>query len=188
MHTGSTVPNVILVGPMGAGKSTIGRGLAKRLQRRFVDTDHEIERSTGVDIPTIFEFEGEEGFRQREMEIFRSLVDSEGLVIATGGGIVLRKENRDAMKGHCVLYLRTPVAEQFRRTRRSKHRPLLANAEHPRKKLENLFLVRDPLYREVSTIILPGRRQRVERAVEAAFAAVSASGIESTTPLPVPVR
>ncbi len=166
---GTAVRNLILVGPMGAGKSTVGRGLADYLQWPFVDMDQEIERRTGVDIPTIFEFEGEEGFRRRETELLRSLLQHEGQIIATGGGVVMRPENRELMRGECVLYLRTPVAEQYRRTRRSRNRPLLSEAHDRREKLESLFRIRDPLYQEVATITLEGRRQKVDEAVKMAF-------------------
>ncbi|AHE99347.1 shikimate kinase [Thioalkalivibrio paradoxus] len=166
--------NVVLVGPMGAGKSTIGRGLAAVLKRSFVDADAEIEKRTGVDIPTIFEFEGEEGFRQRETEMLRELLERENIVLATGGGAVMRPENRELLKQHCVLYLRVPVTEQFRRTRKSRRRPLLNAAGDPRKRLEELFRVRDPLYQEVATIVLQGRNQRVRDAVRAACEALQA--------------
>ncbi|TVP83535.1 MAG: shikimate kinase [Thioalkalivibrio sp.] len=166
--------NIVLVGPMGAGKSTVGRGLATLLKRQFVDSDHEIEKRTGVDIPTIFEFEGEEGFRRRETEMLRELLERENIVLATGGGIVMRPENRELLRQHCVLYLRVPVAEQHRRTRKSRRRPLLSGAEDPRKRLEELFRLRDPLYREVATIVLQGRSQRVRDAVQAACNALQA--------------
>ncbi|MFO8153542.1 shikimate kinase [Thioalkalivibrio sp.] len=166
--------NIVLVGPMGAGKSTVGRGLATLLKRHFVDSDHEIEKRTGVDIPTIFEFEGEEGFRRRETEMLRELLERENVVLATGGGIVMRPENRELLKQHCVLYLRVPVAEQHRRTRKSRRRPLLNASEDPRKRLEELFRLRDPLYREVATIVLQGRNQRVRDAVQAACDALQA--------------
>jgi len=164
--------NIVLVGPMGAGKSTVGRGLATLLRRQFVDSDQEIEKRTGVDIPTIFEFEGEEGFRNRETEMLRELLARENIVLATGGGIVMRLENRELLKQHCVLYLRVPVSEQFRRTRKNRRRPLLNATDNPRKRLEELFALRDPLYQEVATIVLQGRHQRVREAVQAACGAL----------------
>lgn len=167
--------NVVLVGPMGAGKSTVGRGLAALLRRRFLDSDQEIEKRTGVDIPTIFEFEGEEGFRQRETDVLRELLARENVVLATGGGIVLRPENRELLKGHFVIYLRVPVAEQYRRTRKSRRRPLLNAAADPRKRLEELFRIRDPLYHEVASVVLHGRNQRVRDAVKAACDALRAA-------------
>ena len=166
--------NVVLVGPMGAGKSTVGRGLASLLKRAFFDSDQEIESRTGVDIPTIFEFEGEEGFRHRETEMLRELLGRENVVLATGGGIVMRPENRELLKQHCVLYLRVPVAEQYRRTRKSRRRPLLNASDDPRGRLEELFELRDPLYQEVATIVLQGRSQRVRDAVQAACKALQA--------------
>jgi shikimate kinase len=166
--------NIVLVGPMGAGKSTVGRGLATLLKRQFVDSDQEIEKRTGVDIPTIFEFEGEEGFRHRETEMLRELLAREDIVLGTGGGIVMRPENRELLKQHCVLYLRVPVAEQFRRTRKSRRRPLLNASDDPRKRLEELFELRDPLYNEVATIVLEGRSQRIREAVQAACEALQA--------------
>jgi shikimate kinase len=166
--------NVVLVGPMGAGKSTVGRGLASLLKRAFFDSDQEIESRTGVDIPTIFEFEGEEGFRHRETEMLRELLGRENVVLATGGGIVMRPENRELLKQHCVLYLRVPVAEQYRRTRKSRRRPLLNATDDPRGRLEELFELRDPLYQEVATIVLQGRSQRVRDAVQAACKALQA--------------
>lgn len=164
--------NIVLVGPMGSGKTTVGRGLATLLKRQFVDSDQEIETRTGVDIPTIFEFEGEEGFRNRETEMLRELLAQESIVLATGGGIVMRPENRELLKQHCVLYLRVPVSEQFRRTRKSRRRPLLNATDNPRKRLEELFELRDPLYQEVATIVLQGRHQRVREAVQAACEAL----------------
>jgi shikimate kinase len=164
--------NVVLVGPMGAGKSTVGRGLAHLLKRDFLDTDQEIEKRTGVDIPTIFEFEGEPGFRQRETDMLRELLGRENLVLATGGGIVMRPENREMLKHHFVVYLRVPVAEQHRRTRRSARRPLLNGTADPRARLEDLFRIRDPLYAEVASLTLQGRSQRVRDAVRAAHQAV----------------
>ena len=166
--------NIVLVGPMGAGKSTVGRGLALLLRRGFLDSDQEIEKRTGVDIPTIFEFEGEEGFRRRETEMLRELLARENVVLATGGGIVMRPENRKLLKEHCVLYLRVPVAEQYRRTRKSRRRPLLNATDDPRGRLEELFQMRDPLYQEVASIVLQGRNQRVRDAVQAACEALQA--------------
>jgi len=176
---GFTLPimqNVVLVGPMGAGKSTIGRSLALMLQRQFFDSDEEIERRTGVDIPTIFEIEGEDGFRARETEVLRDLLLSgTNRVIATGGGVVMRAVNREMLKEHCVVYLRVPVAEQHRRTRRRQNRPLLRNVENPRARLEELFRVRDPLYTEVATWIIRGRYPQVRDAVLAVCQTIALS-------------
>ena len=180
--------NVVLVGPMGAGKSTVGRGLAALLKRQFYDSDHEIEKRTGVDIPTIFEFEGEEGFRQRETEMLRELLQRPNIVLATGGGIVMRPENRELLKRHFVIYLRVPVAEQHRRTRKSSRRPLLNAAGDPRQRLEELFRVRDPLYSEVASIVLQGRNQRVRDAVQAACQALRSARPDLCPLIAVPER
>ncbi|HSY26674.1 MAG TPA: shikimate kinase AroK, partial [Burkholderiaceae bacterium] len=147
-------PNIILVGLMGAGKTTVGRALAKKLNKRFIDSDHEIEARTGASIPLIFEIEGEENFRQREAEVIRDLTAQQGIVLATGGGAVLRKENRDALKaGGTVIYLRTSVNHILQRTSRDKNRPLLQTA-NPRKRLEELTSEREPLYCEIADFIV----------------------------------
>jgi shikimate kinase len=146
--------NIILVGPMGAGKSTIGRRLANLLGREFVDSDKQIEARTGVDIPTIFEFEQEDGFRDRESAVIEELTRREGIVLATGGGAVLRPANRQHMKERgFVIYLRTSVDEQLRRTAHDRNRPLLQTAD-PRAKLEALLAERAPLYTEVADLIV----------------------------------
>lgn len=141
---------------MGAGKTSIGRQLAKRLQRRFVDTDHEIEAATGVKIPTIFEIEGESGFRDRETSTLATLAEKEGLVLATGGGVVLREENRTQLrKTGVVIYLRVAPEILFERTRHDRNRPLL-QVENPLQKIRDLYGMRDPLYREVADITIEG--------------------------------
>ena len=146
--------NVILVGPMGAGKSTIGRLLAKELRLHFKDSDKEIEQRTGADIPWIFDVEGEQGFREREQSMVVELCELDGVVIATGGGVVLRPENRQALRdGGRVVYLHASVEQQQERTSRDRNRPLLRNAE-PGKVLRNLMEIRDPLYREIADIII----------------------------------
>lgn len=155
---------IVLVGPMGAGKSTVGRGLARALKRPFLDTDQEIERRTGVDIPTIFEFEGEDGFRDREATVLRELLARSGVVLATGGGVVMRAENRERLKAARVIYLRVTPEESFRRTRKSQRRPLLNTAD-PKARLEQLFEIRDPLYREVATHVVDQHFPRVRDAV-----------------------
>jgi len=131
---------------MGAGKTTIGRLLAKALAMPFYDSDKAIEESTGVDIPTIFEFEGEEGFRDREQKMIRQLTKQEGIVMATGGGVILREENRKLLKENgFVVYLKCPVERILERTRRDTQRPLL-RTDNPRAKIESLFAQREPLY------------------------------------------
>ncbi|MBB1518162.1 shikimate kinase AroK [Aquipseudomonas guryensis] len=146
--------NLILVGPMGAGKSTIGRLLAKELKLQFKDSDKEIEQRTGADIPWIFDVEGEQGFREREQSMIAELCELSGAVIATGGGVVLRAENRQALSaGGRVVYLHASVEQQLDRTSRDRNRPLLRNSD-PAKVLANLMEIRDPLYREIADVIV----------------------------------
>lgn len=139
---------------MGAGKTSIGRQLAKRLQRRFVDVDHEIEAQTGVRIPTIFEIEGETGFREREAQTIVNLAQQDGLVLATGGGAVLREANRRCLSDTgVVIYLRVPPQTLYERTRHDRNRPLL-QVENPLQRIEELYVQRDPLYREIADITM----------------------------------
>jgi shikimate kinase len=146
--------NICLVGMMGAGKTTVGRHLAKKLDRRFVDADHEIEARTGVRIPTIFEIEGEAGFRRREAEAIEALTRENGLILATGGGAVLDPANRRRLKeAGLVVYLRVLPLVLYERTRRDRNRPLLQVAD-PLTRLEELFAQRDPLYREVADVVI----------------------------------
>ncbi|WP_254621597.1 shikimate kinase AroK [Stutzerimonas stutzeri] len=148
------MPNIILVGPMGAGKSTIGRLLAKELRLPFRDSDREIEQRTGASIPLIFDVEGEQGFREREHVAIKELCQMSGVVLATGGGAVLRPENRQMLRaGGRVIYLCTSVEQQLDRTSRDRNRPLLQTA-NPREILTGLMAVRDPLYREVADLII----------------------------------
>lgn len=146
--------NLILVGPMGAGKSTIGRLLAKELKLSFKDSDKEIEQRTGANIPWIFDVEGEAGFREREQAVIEELCTLDGVVLATGGGAVLRAENRAALHaGGRVVYLHTSVEQQLDRTSRDRNRPLLRTAD-PGKVLAELLRIRDPLYREIADVII----------------------------------
>ncbi|WP_108096248.1 shikimate kinase AroK [Pseudomonas sp. GV071] len=146
--------NLILVGPMGAGKSTIGRLLAKELRLSFKDSDKEIEQRTGANIPWIFDVEGETGFREREQAVIGELCELDGVVLATGGGAVLRPENRSALRaGGRVVYLHTSVDQQLDRTSRDRNRPLLRTA-NPGKVLADLMHIRDPLYREIADVII----------------------------------
>lgn len=139
---------------MGAGKTTIGRQLAKRLHRKFVDSDHEIEARTGVRIPVIFEIEGEAGFRKRETQVLKELAGEPNLVLATGGGAVLAPENRERLRETgFVVYLRAPPGVLYERTRHDRNRPLL-QVQDPLAKLNELFAQRDPLYREVAHIVV----------------------------------
>lgn len=139
---------------MGAGKSTIGRQLAKRLGRRFADSDHEIEARTGVHIPTIFEIEGEAGFREREQQVVEALTRQQDLVMATGGGVVLDPRNRASLASTgIVIYLCAQPRQLWERTRHNRNRPLLHVAD-PLEKLKELFVQRDPLYREIADIVV----------------------------------
>ena len=149
-----TLPNIYLVGPMGAGKTTVGRHLAELLGRDFLDSDHEIERKTGATIPWIFEKEGENGFRNRETMVINELTVRSQLVLATGGGVVTQAANREFLKQRgIVVYLYTPVEIQLQRTYRDKNRPLL-QVENPEQKLRDLLAIRDPLYREIAHYII----------------------------------
>jgi shikimate kinase len=142
--------SVFLVGLMGAGKTTVGKMLAKRVKARFVDADHEIESRTGVPIPTIFEIEGEAGFRRRESQVIDDLSQETGLVLATGGGAVLDPQNRQCLHDRgVVIYLYAQPEVLFERTRMDRGRPLL-QVEDRLTKLRELFAIRDPLYREVA--------------------------------------
>ena len=146
--------NVILVGPMGAGKSTIGRQLASLLNYEFYDSDHEIEARTGADIPWIFDVEGEAGFRKRESAMIDELTQLDGVVLATGGGAVTQEINRKNLAARgVVVYLKTSVEQQLERTARDRNRPLL-QTEEPRKVLTELMGVRGPLYDEVADVVV----------------------------------
>ncbi len=147
--------NIILIGPMGSGKSTIGSLLAKRLRRDFFDSDHYIEGRTGVDIPRIFDIEGEEGFRSRESKALADLCKKYNMVLATGGGAVTRKENRNIlMKAGFIIFLDTSVNQQLERLRHDKKRPLL-QTENPRQKLEEILHERKPIYLEMADLRIP---------------------------------
>lgn len=149
------LPSVFLVGPMGAGKTTIGKLLAKQLGRPFVDSDWYIESQTGADIAWIFAKEGEVGFRERETRAIDELTQKDHIVLATGGGAVMCAENRAFLSQRgIVVYLNAPVDVQMARTAKDKSRPLLQQP-NPRKILQDLYNTRDPLYREVAHIIMP---------------------------------
>lgn len=145
---------LFLVGPMGAGKTTIGRILADELGLEFRDADREIEARSGVDIPWIFDMEGESGFRDRETAMLEELSALDGVLVSTGGGAVMRDRNRELMRDSgTVVYLHTSVDEQVRRTGRDRKRPLL-QGEDPRTVLSRLMSVRDPLYREIADLVI----------------------------------
>jgi shikimate kinase len=146
--------NIFLVGMMGAGKTTLGRALAQRLGREFVDSDRILVERTGVPVATIFEIEGEEGFRRRESAVLAELALRDGLVVATGGGAVLSAENRQLLRARgTVIYLRARLESLWERTRQDTTRPLLATAD-PRATLAELLEKREPLYREAAHIVV----------------------------------
>jgi shikimate kinase len=153
---------IFLIGPMGAGKSAVGRQLARNLHLAFVDSDDEIEARTGVDVSFIFEKEGEEGFRKRESSAIDDLTRKDNIVLATGGGAVMRPENRNHLGARgFVVYLYTSVDQQVARTRKGRDRPLLGDGD-PRQILEDLLLVRDPLYREIADLVVETDGRKVK--------------------------
>jgi len=156
-----TSGSLFLTGPMGAGKSTIGRQLSRQLKMAFFDSDREIERRTGVDIPLIFELEGEPGFRKRERAIIDELTSLPNIVLATGGGAVLDPDNRRHLADRgVVIYLHASVNQQLARTKHDRNRPLL-QTDNPRQRLEDLMRVRDPLYREIANLVIETDGKRV---------------------------
>ncbi|MET0027746.1 MAG: shikimate kinase AroK [Candidatus Thiodiazotropha sp.] len=160
------VHNLFLIGPMGAGKTTVGRHLAEYYHKDFVDSDLEIQRRTGVDIPTIFEFEGESGFRQREHDVIDELSARDGIVLATGGGAVIRDENRKLLSSRgVVIYLHCTAEQQYERTHRDKNRPLL-QTEDPLAKLKQLLEERDPLYRQTADLLISTEGRNTQAVVQ----------------------
>ncbi|MEW6330127.1 MAG: shikimate kinase AroK [Pseudomonadota bacterium] len=150
----SRLDNIFLIGPMGAGKSTIGRHLAELLSKNFLDSDQEIEKRTGAGIPLIFEIEGEAGFRHRESSVLDDLTRQSNLVLATGGGAILSPDNRKFMRERgLVVYLHAPLETLLARTRRDRHRPLLQTTDR-RRTLEDILRAREPIYREVADIVI----------------------------------
>lgn len=157
--------NVVLVGMMGAGKTTVGKCLARQLGKTFIDSDDEIQRRTGVSIPHIFEVEGEEGFRRRESCVIHDLLQRNDIILATGGGAVIKSENRgEIRKNGMVVYLKGSVHELWQRTRHDRNRPLLQTAD-PRAKLQELLNQRDPLYTEVADLVVITGKQGVQTLV-----------------------
>ena len=153
--------NLILVGMMGSGKTTMGRALAKHLGKAFVDSDEEIIKRTGVTIPHIFDVEGEPGFRLRESAAIRNLVERDNMVLATGGGVVLEEQNRSLLQQNgIVIYLKASVHDLWQRTRHDRNRPLLQTG-NPHARLTELFQQRDPLYQQVADIVAQSGRQSV---------------------------
>lgn len=167
---------IFLIGPMGAGKSTVGRRLARRLGLRFVDCDALIEQRTGATVATIFEIEGEAGFRQREHQVLDEVTRWPDVVVATGGGVVVLPENRAVLRARgTVVYLHTSVEEQVRRTAGSTHRPLLQVAD-PRAQLETLAAAREPLYRELADVVVESDAKHVNATVRDILAHVMTPG------------
>lgn len=159
-------PSVFLVGMMGSGKSTVGRRLAHALGRPFIDGDKELEQRCGVPVSTIFELEGEQGFRDRETQLLQELVQRPGLVLATGGGAVLREENRRLLSEHgTVIYLRASAGDLWLRLRHDRVRPLLRTAD-PRARITELVQIREPLYQACASLVIQTGRQPVERVVQ----------------------
>ncbi len=158
--------NIFLIGPMGSGKTAVGRQVARLLDLPFLDSDHEIELRTGADIPLIFEREGEAGFRKREREVIAALTAHSGVVLATGGGAVLDPESRRVLAERgWVVYLETSVAQQAERAGRTRHRPLL-NGGDPHRRLAELMQIREPLYREIADFTAFTTRKRVGHVAE----------------------
>jgi len=166
--------SIFLIGPMGSGKSAVGKVLARLRGLKFIDSDAEIERRTGVDIAFIFEKEGEPGFRQREREVLDDLTRLPGVVLATGGGAVLLPENRAHLASRgLVVYLEASVEQQVERTRHARHRPLLVNAD-PELRLTELMAVRAPLYQAIARVTVSTDRRKVQTVAEHIIAGIEA--------------
>ena len=151
----TTSKNIVLVGPMGSGKTTVGRRLAHKLNKDFYDTDHEIIDKTGVTIDHIFDIEGEEGFRGRDSKILETLCQMSNIILATGGGIVILPKNRKILKNAgLVVYLSSSVDQLLKRTAKSKTRPLLENSTDRRKTITDLLEARDEYYRDVASVVI----------------------------------
>ena len=158
--------NIFLVGPMGAGKTTIGLQIARQFGRHFYDSDKEIEKRTGATIPLIFELEGEEGFRKRESQVIQSLAELKQAIIATGGGAVIKAENRAVLKEHgLIIYLKADLEHLLERTQKDKNRPLL-QTENPKLRLKEILEQREPLYEEVADIVVKTGDQSIKSVVE----------------------
>jgi len=158
---------IVFVGPMGAGKTTIGKILAKELGFQFYDSDKEIEKKTGANIPWIFDVEGESGFRDRESAVINELSELKRAVLATGGGAMMRPENRDAVtKSGYVIYLNTSVDQQFHRTHKDKNRPLLQGQNDAYKVLSDLYELRDPIYRSVADLVIDTDKKALKNIVK----------------------
>ncbi|MBE0494382.1 MAG: shikimate kinase AroK [Thiomicrospira sp.] len=171
--------SIFLVGPMGAGKSTVGRFLAERLGYEFLDSDHEIEDRTGVTIPMIFDIEGEAGFRQREIAVIDELTQCPNIVLATGGGVVLAEDNRRALRSRgFVIYLRSSVESLVQRTKNDRNRPLL-QTDDPEKVIRQILEARDPLYVEIADLVIETQQVSIFRVVKHIHEELEARGIVS---------
>lgn len=166
--------NIFLIGPMGAGKTTIGRQLARRLKMDFYDSDRVIEEHTGVDIPLIFEKEGEKGFRKRELAVINELTRKENIILATGGGVVLDKTNRkNLIERGTVIYLNSSLKSLLKRTRKDKNRPLLHGKESPEAILTRLLEQRDPLYRETANYTIDTSNNSIRGVIQAIISCIN---------------
>jgi len=162
----SNKDKLFLIGPMGAGKTSVGKQLAKVLKRDFYDSDKEIEDRTGVNIPTIFDIEGESGFRNREQQIIDELTQCDNVVLATGGGAVLNNENQKALQSRgTVFYLSASIDQLFQRTHRDRNRPLL-QTDDPKQKITELLKLRDPIYRSIADFVIDTDGQSVRKVVD----------------------
>jgi len=167
--------NLFLVGPMGAGKTTIGRFLAENLNLEFVDLDAEIEDRCGANIPWIFDVEGEDGFRKRESKMLDEVASRNGVLLATGGGAVLSENNREILKQRgYVVYLSASVGQLLERTAHDRNRPLL-QVDNPREIIEKLISDRDPLYKEVADLVVVTEKRKPQLVAEDIVAAVGQS-------------
>jgi shikimate kinase len=177
--------NIFLVGLMGSGKTTIGKILARQRGLEFIDSDHEIIARCGVSIPTIFEIEGEVGFRQRESSVIDELSQRHGIVLATGGGAILAADNRQMLKQRgTVVYLRCQPQELYMRTRHDKNRPLL-QTDNPFQKLKELYAARHALYMDTADIVLDSGRQSTHALVRRLENSLSLAAIGAKNPCPV---
>ena len=162
-----TINNIILVGPMGSGKTTIGRRLSENLSFDFFDSDHEIIDTTGVSIDHIFDVEGEKGFRARESDVIKKLCGTPNIVLATGGGAVLLKENRELIKkAGSVVYLSSSVDQILRRTAKSKTRPLLEKSNNRRKTITDMLEARNSLYKEVASLVINTNGKKLNEVID----------------------
>ena len=157
------IDNIILVGPMGAGKTTIGRQLAKKLSKEFYDSDHEIEKHTGADVSLIFELEGEEGFRKRESQLLKELVSNKNIVLSTGGGAVLDPENRKLLSDNgIIIYLKSTAEKLYRRIADDKRRPLIQTDDRLNK-IKKILEEREPLYQSLANEIIETKELSIKQ-------------------------